>query len=707
MPLDTIKIKTRKITQTPYRLFLDDRISTYSYPDSMIKLIILRFDTLDSIKSTNMDLDSDGKENIDSLKKNLESMTLKQLKPLCKEKGLNVSGKKSDLVTRLLNPEPPPKHKRPDLVAKRDEMKDSEVRVIKKSLIGTLKCKELYPIINDWVTDISKTMNRGSLVFNRFLIHYFSNGLELPNFNQDFFNHCFKVGIRDKIPLTVQFVWDQYFGNFPVPESKIGDFQPVTWATKTYITVFNNSLQFNFESRQKRYIRHWLEQNNLNKEWIHSIRCAVNGWNCKTKPPLEATEFIESQRRILNPPKEGISDNWLKGNSNRNTILYYFWIILQYLETIETAKKFNLAPIHSISSHFLTIDTDILHYISKEAGLFSEENIKLIDFRSKKDYYFHRIFKFKIPKQYKFNYHIKTDGVSVCFEYLVPKPKVENKKETQKYQYERMIGVDPGRSNIIFGVEKTSKGLETYRITRNEYYCASGMTKRNRQAFKWQQDIQAEEQIFSQVSPKTTNPEQWDSFLGNYLSVYDRLWKAKTGKKWARARFRVFGLKKKVIDRFFNRMEGTVKPLICFGSAKFKPNGKGELSAPTTSIFKACEKRFTVELIDEFRTTKTCVDCDHILSPVMVYSKKLGKYREIRGLRRCSSSVCSQTSYKNRDLNAALNILRCEPSFPRPKTLSRESSEEIPKVRPWYLRHTSSTLRDKKLTATPPVIFIP
>jgi hypothetical protein len=46
IPLDTIKTKTRKITQTPYRLKIDDRISTYTYPGSTIKLITLRFDTL-------------------------------------------------------------------------------------------------------------------------------------------------------------------------------------------------------------------------------------------------------------------------------------------------------------------------------------------------------------------------------------------------------------------------------------------------------------------------------------------------------------------------------------------------------------------------------------------------------------------------------------------------------------------------------------
>jgi hypothetical protein len=120
---------------------------------------------------------------------------------------------------------------------------------------------------------------------------------------------------------------------------------------------------------------------------------------------------------------------------------------------------------------------------------------------------------------------------------------------------------------------------------------------------------------------------------------------------------------------------------------KFSPNGKNELSAPTTSIYKACEKRFKVELVDEFRTTKVCENCDKALSPVLIYSKKIEKMKEIRGLRRCGSSECSQTSYKNRDLNAALNILRCHSIFPRPQILSREFSEELPTKKSWYLRH--------------------
>lgn len=628
-----------------------------------------------------MDLDSIGK-----LKKD-------ELVSLCKEKGLKISGKKSDLVSRLLNNEGQTKRKRSDLKEAGEQKKGTEERVIKKSLVGSLKYEKLYPVINEWVYEASKNMNRGSLVFNRFLIHNLSNGLDLPNFSlkpledsstQNFFNHCFKTGLRKSKP-ELQTIWDNYFSDFPVHNPRLGDPQTLTWIAKNYSTMFYNSLKFNFESRQKKYIRHWLEMNQLDKNWNHSIRCAVNGWNCRIEPPSEARDFILSQRQILDPPEGGITEEWM--DINRNSILRYFWTILQFLETIESARKFNLAPIHSISSHFLMIDTKILYYMSREAGIITKE-LSYDEFNSSKDDYFRRIFKFKESERYKFTYHIQTDGVSVCFHYRLPKPKQsETSKDKSIQTYERSIGIDPGRSNIVFGVERTQEGLQTYRLTRNEYYCASGMIRRNRQASNWQKEIHVEEEIFSQISPKTTNFQQWDSFLRNYISVYHRLWEVKTGKKWARARFRVFGLKKKVLDRFFNRMEGSVKPIVLYGSAKFKSNGRNEISTPTTSIYKACEKRFKVELVDEFRTTKVCENCNKILSPVLVHSKKLEKYKEIRGLRRCDSSECSQTSYKNRDLNAALNILRCHSIFPRPQSLSREFSEELPTKKSWYLRH--------------------
>lgn len=90
------------------------------------------------------------------------------------------------------------------------------------------------------------------------------------------------------------------------------------------------------------------------------------------------------------------------------------------------------------------------------------------------------------------------------------------------------------------------------------------------------------------------------------------------------------------------------KPVIAFGAAKFNPNGKNELSAPTTFVSKTCARFFYTKMVDEYNTSKICPCCNSRIQKVI---KKLedGSIREVRGLRRCCSTVCSQVSFKNRD----------------------------------------------------------
>ena len=51
------------------------------------------------------------------------------------------------------------------------------------------------------------------------------------------------------------------------------------------------------------------------------------------------------------------------------------------------------------------------------------------------------------------------------------------------------------------------------------------------------------------------------------------------------------------------------------------------------------------------------------------------KQCDVRGLRRCCSTVCSRASFKDRDSVGARNILRCFLERERPKSLSRNPGE--------------------------------
>ena len=99
------------------------------------------------------------------------------------------------------------------------------------------------------------------------------------------------------------------------------------------------------------------------------------------------------------------------------------------------------------------------------------------------------------------------------------------------------------------------------------------------------------------------------------------------------------------------------------------------MSDDTTEYVKdKCRQYFETVEVDEYRTSCVCPCCDALLCKV---TKKIQvadgtcKVREVRGLRRCSSTVCSQVSFKNRDSVGARNILRCLAERERPKSLTR------------------------------------
>ena len=123
-----------------------------------------------------------------------------------------------------------------------------------------------------------------------------------------------------------------------------------------------------------------------------------------------------------------------------------------------------------------------------------------------------------------------------------------------------------------------------------------------------------------------------------------------------------------VLTKFFNKIKDADKEkqvIIAYGSAKFAPGGKNEISVPTSSAFKECRYRFRTLVVDEFRTTAVHYEDDSILQKVC----KKGTNIPVRGLLWCNSTI--ESKFVNRDKNAALNILRCADLLNRPVALTR------------------------------------
>ena len=581
--------------------------------------------------------------------------------------------------------------KRPDVSARRIRKKGFDEKVVKGSLQKLLSLKVIRDEIQARVFAISQATQKASLIFNRFLIHCLENRIPLPDFSnskenpdKNLFIHCFTIGETKLTTLNKVLgqVWDTFFQEYPRIRRYAGDADANSYkyAAKTYRTNFMNSLVFPFQSRQKQFVKAILRDSGYSEKLWYPIVCSINGWDCKaiSDIPEDLLDLVECERSYLEN-SEPVTRAWLKQNPHK--VLNYYHHILQWMEDWNIGKKFTLAPVCRIKSHFLTIDNLVLHGILTKTKQIKKMTFK--QFKAQKDQWWDMTFNYKKFSKKEFSYMIQTDGVSACVHFVQPKkPKVEEGPRTF-VQPQRTIAIDPGRTNLMYGVEKLPDGtVKKYQLTRKTYYNEGGMKKALQKAKRWEAGIKAEEDIYKQVSLKTTRGANFDQFLTNYYPIYAKLWQVKTQKKWGRERLRVYSLKRSCLDRFFNTMNGPVKPVIAYGAGKFNPTGKGELSAPTTSLSQRCSLHFPTVMVDEFRTTAICHECDCQLRPVGYREKQLdgsSVYREIRGLRWCSSTKCR--TFKNRDKNAALNILRVFLSGGnRPNCLSRNSGWSLVKV---------------------------
>ena len=115
--------------------------------------------------------------------------------------------------------------------------------------------------------------------------------------------------------------------------------------------------------------------------------------------------------------------------------------------------------------------------------------------------------------------------------------------------------------------------------------------------------------------------------------------------------------------------------VIYFGDWSRSDQMRGCDPTPAKGMRDLVRKRFTVESVDEFRTSKMCSSYHE---PLERYINRRGKYSRSRLF--CSSEKCISSSrrkrFVDRDYNAASNILTAGESLNRPLYLSRTTPKE-------------------------------
>ena len=448
----------------------------------------------------------------------------------------------------------------------------------------------------------------------------------------------------------------------------LGDRNIYSAAATKLITNLKNHLIINFPRFLKRYL---YNASLMIKEDAIQTLYKIHGWQPRNEdvPTKEVEETSEEIRYILGLEEgEEITDVWLK--DNLNAILRLFVFVNRCLEERDL-PLFNILPISKIKAHFITIDTSVFIGILKDIKL-----AKDIDKDLERDFWY-SVFNIKkvVGRGKTFTGTIDTDGVVANIHFQRPKPE---KQETQvmNLKGKRVIGVDPGRTNIFQMVEQLEDGsFKEYKLSRNQYYAESGIFIARKRSEHWNMKLKNELNDLSLASPKSTLVENFVVYRDTMIMHKESLWSEYLKKHWRQQRFRLYGGKKRVFSKFLNRLGPLDNTVLAYGSAKFASGGRGEMSVPTSRAFKECSYRVKHVLVDEFRTSKIHWRDNSILHIVKKRNKD-GSLSTVRGLLWCNSTNQEGGKFVNRDLNAAVNILRCATLPSRPIILQRSRNQE-------------------------------
>jgi hypothetical protein len=407
-----------------------------------------------------------------------------------------------------------------------------------------------------------------------------------------------------------------------------------------------------------------------------------------THLPKRLQHALRIQKQILGT--DPVTEKWKKDNID--SIIQYVVYINRFLQR-KGDKLYNILPLCAVKAHFITVDTEVLHGILSDAGYIDNKLCNKSTFCAYGADQWKSIFRLEkiTGKNKTFTGTLDTDGTSGCFHFMRPKVLLSTgaigvkKNNTVDFQAHRaliekilkedpdveIIGIDPGRTNIMYAVKVVDGVVKTYKLTRGQYYYDSGILLAREQSEKWQQEDHIKDALeeMADSSPKGIDLPTFRRYVETVMRHYDTRWDEYLHPKWAQQRLRLYGGKKKVFAEFFNKIQTPGKRVIvAFGAAKFAPVGKGELAVPTSRAFKECGSRFPTFPTDEFRTTKVYNgDKTTVLQTV----KRNDSGKQVRGLLWCRSTITKESKFINRDLNAALNIRDCLLLAERPTMLCR------------------------------------
>ena len=595
--------------------------------------------------------------------------------------------------------------------------------VVKTSLKSVLKDYETnFPIINNLVLECNEIVIRTYQFIRLFILHKYYMNETIPQLDKDTILYFIRAGgIRDKRGKTA---------TNKVFEKELNDFYD-----KEYQPCINKP---KYNLKNKSYITPYLAQqiqtsfnNNLKEHFITRMRRFMNVM--KPIDDMDKNDFNKIKNLILLDKMDKIPENYKRWGENIKSnylpkeyekcygydvkvkpekYLFYTIKMNETIEKLNNAIRNNkdlteedkrckikklFQPIslrNTIIPSYITIDTNVILSLFKSKGE-SQMNKKT---KKYKNHIWDKIFKTnkKVMKMNGYEYKtILTDGigVSICFQKSGKRYK-ENKnidedndvyiaelcnEDLEMCKSKKIISIDPGKNSLVYMLDENKNKLRYSCCQRRRESLRKRCNKiilREKQKNK----IIEEETKLSSYNCKSVNYNKFKKYITEKSKLNDKVRDFYEKELYRKLKWRNWIYQRKSEDKFLNRIEETYGNkedlLLCYGNWSNNKQMKYIMPTKGVGLRRVIQKKFSVVLVDEFRTSKLCSHCNCELE----HYNNLHRVLVCRGCK-SSGSESKNTTFMNRDMNACMNMLHISKSWIqskiRPKQFCRTSNPDF------------------------------
>jgi len=626
---------------------------------------------------------------------------------------------------------------------------------VKTSLKSILKHPIINsPRINEAVIKANKIVIHTLQFLKLYLLHHYETTNTLPTINAELVNNSMKVicgekeekrgkppkketiELKDKLNEIYKEHYLPYMQNDQLDYSGLNTI--LDYLTIDILTMYENNIQLHYVEYVERYV------NVIWKKKIITKKIRKLG---KSKSERETrirnlcSELRKIKNDLLNVDKKEYTTKcyyhkWITEQRNyvlpnkkkfeKDSIYYdlkcnsmdYLPSMIYMMKQIENEKEnnsiSNVFPMRSeIAPKYIRLDTTTLvnllfekHHGSK-ALYKTNGNLKKNEDKIWK-FFFRTERKLFMKIDYSFHHMISTDGIGVSVlllrKDLVGKkiPMMKTKLSRELYidelddytelQNKKIVGIDPGKEDLIYCVDGASKEANHFRYSQNQRRKETKIKKYNNIILAMKTNrinsktiIEYETEL-SSYNRKTLHIDKFKEYLQAKNRINFILFGFYQNELFRKLKFgRYINTKRneqKMVNNFKKMFGNPEDVVICIGDWEQKKQMKFKeptLGIGMRTLFR--KNNYKVFLVDEFRSSCKCSNCNGGLCEKFMVRKNprpdKDDVRLVHGLLRCKSGC----GLWNRDRNGSSNIYKIAETainkLERPSYLCREISNQV------------------------------